>query len=278
MEGIDWVAVVYNSIIAMIANNFAFLEKYERLQSGIMFDKRIDLGFATVSYCKTDNSPFWNHALVNKLVTADQLGKIELSLRSLQRKPALYFETRREFNPLINFLTASGYKKSFEDSWMFHNETIMGISKFDGVKKVNDEKELKIFLEIFNACYQKNDPQNPYGELGDYLKVAKTAWRKHHAGGRIEYFTVYKGRKPVAVSTLTNYEGIGYISNVGSLREVRGEGYGKTATLFCVEQSKKHGNKSHCLATEEGTYPNEFYKRIGFETRFTAAGYIENTR
>lgn len=95
---------------------------------------------------------------------------------------------------------------------------------------------------------------------------------------RIEYFMVYKGNKPVAVSTLTNYGDIGYISNVGSIREVRGEGFGKAATLFCVKESIKHGNKEHCLATEEGAYPNEFYKRIGFATRFTAIGYTKTLK
>ena len=86
---------------------------------------------------------------------------------------------------------------------------------------------------------------------------------------------VYKNNKPVAVSTLTNYDEIGYISNVGSLSEVRGEGFGKAATLFCIQESIKHGNREHCLATEEGAYPNEFYKRIGFVTRFTAVGYTK---
>ena len=146
---------------------------------------------------------------------------------------------------------------------------------FDSVNKVADKKGLKIFLEVFNQCYQKNDPQNPYGELGDYLKVAEEVWHKHNKNGRIEYFMIYKNNKPVAVSTLTNYDGIGYISNVGSLREVRGEGFGKAATLFCIEESIKHGNKEHCLATEEGAYPNEFYERIGFATKFTAVGYTK---
>jgi len=75
--------------------------------------------------------------------------------------------------------------------------------------------------------------------------------------------------------TLTNHDGIGYISNVGSLRKVRGEGFGKIASLYPVSQSIKNGNLEHCLATEEGTYPNEFYKRIGFETRFTAVCYVK---
>lgn len=124
-------------------------------------------------------------------------------------------------------------------------------------------------------CFQKNDPQNPYGELGDYLKVAEKVWWRHHATNRIEYFMVYDGNEPVAVSTLTNYKSIGYISNVGSLKSVRGKGFGKLATIYCVNLSNKHENKYHCLATEEGTYPHEFYQRIGFEKKFSAVCFTK---
>ena len=54
---------------------------------------------------------------------------------------------------------------------------------------------------------------------------------------------------------------------------MRGEGYGKLATLYAVLESQRLGNSDHALATEEGTHPNEFYKRLGFETRFTALAY-----
>ena len=74
----------------------------------------------------------------------------------------------------------------------------------------------------------------------------------------------------------TNYQGIGYISNVGSLKDVRGQGYGKNVTLYAVEQSEVHGNTINCLATEEGAYPNEFYKRLGYKTRFTAIYFTKN--
>jgi len=82
--------------------------------------------------------------------------------------------------------------------------------------------------------------------------------------------------EPCAVATLTNFDGLGYISNVGSLKKVRGKGFGKIATLYCVAKSIKNNNQEHCLATEEGAYPNEFYKRIGFVTRFTACGYTKS--
>lgn len=255
--------------------NFNFLQKYQQLQYTIMFDRLIDLGFAVVGYCEDDSSSFWNLALTNKILAEGELFKIEKTMNSLSRKPAVYFEKRKDLQALLNFLKEKRYGFNFEDSWMFHPGEDIDVSCFGQVKKVTNEVELKVFLETFDACYQKNDPQNAYGELGDYLKVAEKVWYRHHPTNRLEYFIIYKGDKPVAVSTLTNYQSIGYISNVGSLREVRGKGFGKIASLYCVVRSKKQGNIKHCLATEEGTYANKFYKKIGFATRFTAVGYVK---
>lgn len=257
-------------------DNFNFLQKYFHLQHTIMYDELIDLNFATIGYSKTDSSPFWNLALVDKTLSQNEILQIEDSLRKYGRNPTIYFENKNELSKLKNVLKIKGCQKKFEDSWQFWvNGKKVDIKHFSSVKKVIDKTELKKFLKTFNRCYQKNDPQNPYGELGDYLKVAEDSWYKHNQNKRIEYFMVIKNNQPVSVSTLTNYNGIGYISNVGSLRQVRGEGFGKAATLFCVQESIKHGNKEHCLATEEGAYPNEFYKRIGFATRFNAIGYTK---
>ncbi len=256
-------------------NNFNFLINMQKLQFGIMYDNLIDLEFAIIGYSKTDKSAFWNLALTNRVLRNDEIFQVEDKFKELDRAATIYFESRRDLDSLASTLSDYGYKKGFEDSWQFWKCGDIDNKNFDSVKIVTTPEKLKTYLETFNACYQKNDPQNPYGELGDYLKVAEAVWHKHNKSNRLEYFIIYKGDKPVAVSTLTNFEGIGYISNVGSLREVRGEGYGKTATLYCIQQSIKNGNDQHCLATEEGAYPNEFYKRVGFEIRFTAVGYIK---
>jgi len=238
-----------------------------------MFDALINFDFATLGYSKTDKSSYWNLALTDKFLSDIEINEIEEKFKQVDRVPTLYFENRPDLKPFSEKLIGKGYKRSYEDSWQFWKDKKIEDRYFESVKKVSTIEELKVFLETFNSCYQKGDPQNPYGELGDYLKVAENVWHKHNKTERLEYFIVYKNEKPVAVSTLTNFEGIGYISNVGSLKEVRGGGFGKAATLYCIYQSTKHGNTEHCLATEEGAYPNEFYKRIGFETRFTAVGY-----
>ena len=254
-------------------NNSDFLKKYLQFQNSVTFDELIDLGFALIGYSKVDTSEYWNMALISEPISDDQLEEVESFFISINRRKTFYFETKKE---VVKALENKGYKKSYEDTWQFYENSEVENKGFEFVKKVKDENDLLVFLKTIESCYQKDDPQNPYGELGDYLKVAEEGWRKHNKTDRLEYFIVYKGDKPVAVATLNNFEGVGYISNVGSLREVRGQGYGKIATLYCVNQSIKNGNKIHCLTTEEGAYPFEFYKRIGFVKKFSALGYTKN--
>lgn len=256
--------------------NIDFLKRYQHLQYEIMYNHLIDLGFSSVAIGNTYDSPFFNHAQANRRLVDTELSQLEAVLIKHDRKPAVYFENREDLQPLVDFLTSKGYKKVWEDSWMFHNGANIGDKEDNNVKKVYTETELKVFLTTFDACYQKDDPQNPYGELGNYLDVAKESWHRHNESDKIEYFIVFDGKNPVAVSTLTNFAGMGYISNVGSLKDVRGKGFGKLASLYCVMISQQNGNDVHALATEEGHYPNEFYQRIGFGTKFTAVGYVKN--
>lgn len=259
----------------IVSANYAFLKKYQQLQYGVMYDELFDLGFATLGYSKTDTSTFWNVALAEYALNERQIEQVEAKFNSLGRQVTLYFENTQELKPFTRTLSSNQYKKDYEDCFQFWQNGPVDEKYFDAIIKVGNQNELKIFLEVFDKCYEEDDPQNPYGKLGDYLQVTKKVWDKHHSSNRLEYFIVYKGNEPLAVSTLTNHDNIGYISNVGSLRKVRGQGYGKAATLYCIAQSIKNNNSEHFLATEEEHYPNDFYKKIGFATRFSAVGYTK---
>lgn len=254
--------------------NYDFLRKFQEMQLGITFDDIINLNFAVVSYSKTDKSAYWNYALLKQEIHEEELNNMAGLFENIDRNPEVYFENAAGTSTLTELLVSKDYEKNFEDCWQFWKGVrVVDERHFSSVKKVSSKAELATFLETFNNCYQKDDPQNPYGEVGDYLKSAEFAWHKNNESNKLEYFIVYKSDKPVSVAALTNYNGLGYISNVGSLRDVRGEGYGKAATLYCVKESMQNGNTEHCLSTEEGHYPNEFYKMIGFDTKFTAVAY-----
>jgi len=201
-----------------------------------------------------------------------QLAEAEELFESKNRQSTFHFQQTSRLDQLKSFFQARKHQQSFEDCWMFHDGKNIDRSKFNQVKKVESEEDLLVFLETMNLCFQKGDPQNPYGELGAYLTVAREGWLKHHGTDRLQYFLVYKQDQPVAVASLTTFKKLGYISNVGSLQSVRGQGFGKLATLFCVDQSIRNENTYHFLGTEEGNYPYEFYKRLGFVNRFRAIG------
>jgi ribosomal protein S18 acetylase RimI-like enzyme len=251
--------------------NFEFLNKFLDLENQVTYDEIFEYDFARTTYSKDDNSTFANFSLVNKIMTDGQSSKLEDLYKKLDRKLSFYFENGEENIFLREYLIKNSFKKQFEDSWMFYmKNNEFDESKLKDIKKVENESDLKVFIDVFDRSYVVNDPQNPYGDVKSFIPGAENAWRKFGATGRLEYFIVFKNGIPGAVSALNNYEGIGYISCVGSLPNFRGQDLGKKATLYAVKKSIKNGNGLHCLATEEGTYPNNFYKRIGFETKFTA--------
>ncbi len=255
--------------------NSNFIQKFHELETGLVFEKILELDYAKICYCKFYDSEYWNYAYIEAPLDAPHLELLEEEFVRLERKSTLYFENDPKFSDFLFFLENHYYEKKYEESWLFFEKEITDTATFSQVKKVQTEEELKKFLLLFDNCYQKEDPQNPYGELGEYLVGVERDWLNHHSSDRVEYFIVYKDEEPVAVSTLINHEELGYIANVGSLREVRGEGFGKLATLYCVYISQQNGNKCHFLSTEVGSYPEEFYQRIGFKKKFTTLGYTK---
>jgi len=198
-------------------NNSEFLDRYQQLQYTIMYDLLKNLGFGSLAVGSTYESAFFNHVQTKKILTDQNLKTLETELEKLDRKSAVYFEKSKDLEPNIKLLQENNYKKLWEDSWMFHNESDIS-SDFDNIELIEDESRLEVFLETFDKCYQKDDPQNPYGELGNYIDVARTVWNFHKGTNRLQYFLI---------------------------------------------------------KDEEGDYPNEFYKRIGFSTKFTAVGYVK---
>lgn len=258
--------------------NADLLEIYLHLQDGIISDRLLSTHFpeSIITFCKADTATYWNFALVKKVLTEQELRKIEQVFIKLGRLPSIYFENKKAFSPLQKLLVKKAYQISFQESWMFYEKKSLVLPTDYKVKEVRNEQELTLFLKLFRQCYQKDDPQNSYGEIGEgYIKRLREAWKSYHSSQRVEYFLFYKDKEPVSISTLINYKNAGYISNVGSIPQVRGLGFGKLATLHCVSRSRDKNHRYHFLATEEKSFMQEFYQRIGFTTKFTTIDYVK---
>lgn len=251
-----------------------FLKQYYYLQKDIMFTSLEQKPYGLLATSSEDNHPFWNNAYSETEIDAPTLQSIQSDLQNIGRQPSIYFELEGN-DTKIKLLEQQGYLRQTTEAWMFYEHTYLDTSSFNNVKKVETIQELEKYLQTFNACYRIDDPNNPYGELGSYLKATENAWHRCAKDGKLEYYLVVIDNTPVAVSALTTHQKIGYISNVGSLTTVRGKGYGKTATFYAIYQSIKKGNRFHCLTTEIETNPNQFYKNLGMTTKFLTACYTK---
>jgi hypothetical protein len=258
--------------------NSDLLEIYLHLQDGIIADRLLTLSSpeAIITFCKADEATYWNFALIKKVLSEQEVDKLEQAFIKLERLPSIYFENKQAFSPLKKLLVKKGYHISFQESWMFYEQKSIVLPANYQVKDVGNEADMTLFLKLFRQCYQKDDPQNSYGEIGEgYKEKLREAWRRYHGSQRLEYFIFYKNNDPVAISTLISYKNAGYISNVGSIPQVRGLGFGKLATLHCVRRSQELNHDYHFLATEEKSFLQEFYERIGFTTKFATIDYVK---
>ncbi|MBP9700504.1 hypothetical protein KBD71_04460, partial [Candidatus Woesebacteria bacterium] len=194
---------------------YEFLLTLQKLQLGIMADEVLNLGFGSLTYSQADKSVYFNNVLVNTLLTDDQVDIAEKTWKAKDRTSTFYFENTPDHENLKTYLGDKGYKKVFEDCWMFHAGSGIDPTRFHEVKEVATNDDLEVFIEIFDQSFQNDDPQNPYGTIGEGLAIARRAWRNFKGTNKLRYFIAYKEGKPVAVSALTNYQGHGYISNVG---------------------------------------------------------------
>lgn len=250
-----------------------FLKSFFYLNYGVYFDVLKKNNFGILGISENNDEYWWNTFLVNKNLSDSKLKEIETLFYPFNRNSCVCLLEDNDYQN-INLLKSENYKFVGRDQWMVFTNQPFNHNNFNQVQKVKNINDLQIFLNTYNECYKNGDPQNPYGESGEYLISTKKAWIKNNSNNRFECFIVCNDKqKPVAVATLTNYKGIGYISSVGSLQSVRGQGFGKLASLYCIYKSNQNGNKNHCLITEKDCYAHKFYKRIGFKDQFSTVFY-----
>lgn len=245
-----------------------FLHHYLNLQLGILFDQIRPVADSWFCSNNSGETPFWNQAVAFEVLNDAQVKKIETEFAKMERKPAFYLPQQKSLVGFSRELQNYGYEIKTSEVFMFHDGKNVPTLNFDSLKKVSSESELETFMKIFDDCYRSEDEKAGRGSgFNQCLQSTKDDWYRFHKNNRVEFFILYFENKPVGIISLTNYESMGYISNIGVLPAYRGMGLGKQITLFGVEMSKKHGNQVHFLIAEQGAAPEKIYGKIGFESK-----------
>lgn len=247
-----------------------FLHQYLNLQLGILFDQIRPVADAWFCTNESGETPFWNQAVAVESLDERQQEKIVKLFTQKQRTAAFYLPEIKDTLDFKKRLLSQDYELMTSEVFMFHKGSSLPKLDPTTLKKVTTEADLKIFMKIFDDCYRSEDEKAGRGSgFNQCLQSTKDDWYRFHRQDRVEFFLLYFEGLPVGIISLTNFEGLGYLSNIGILPKCRGLGLGKQITLLGVMMSKKHGNKKHFLIAEMGGKPEQIYQKIGFKPQLT---------
>jgi GNAT superfamily N-acetyltransferase len=257
--------------------NSQFLKLYQKTLFDLAyFDNLEKIGNVQIASTGFDDSVWWNNATFDGELTDEIIAKAERYFRSINRKPIFYFAEDALNEENEKLLINKGYAQTDYEVWLEQKTPKINVDRFDQIRKVENEQDLEVFIKTIDRGYGADDPDNPYGGLGDYLSQIRESFRLHGASGKITRYIIFdENDNPASVGSLTNYERIGYISNIATVLEKRRQGYSAALLNYLLDNSVKAGNKTHCLATEVGSVPDKIYRKVGFTEMFRAKYYTK---
>lgn len=191
---------------------------------------------------------------------------IKQDMQSLNRKPTF------TILPIQEFLY-SNLEKLNNRFELVSREVWQVYDNFEDVDKIKTNCNLRIILEKVTDYNKfamellesfKGDENDPYGELDSgYLEVLKN-YKNRDTGFEKEFYFVKNGEQIIGV-TADVYDDTFYgIHGLAIKKEFRAKGIGKEVLKKQLQMCREK-NKIAFIQTEEGYYPAELYRKIGFK-------------
>jgi len=249
-------------------------------QQGMYFSKMKTIKGAVLLYSDIISDFFWNYAgqiRISQEDTEELVYEIITFYQKEARQPAVYLTPFSQPQDISKYLEDQGFKIEFRDAWMTYDGKTPHVKKPKEllVKEVRSNDDMEIFINIFFEAYGGATEDEPYGELPPaYGDALRRSFKNPPKENRITYYLGFINGRPVGIGTLISSNGFGGIYNIGTSPNYRRMGIGSAISIKFVEDSKREGNTTTYLMTEEGSYVEKFYQGLGFSTKFIGCGYV----
>ncbi len=267
----------------MVVLTNEILEKAEnehyKFQTGFYFSGSEEVQGALLLWSKIKDF-YWNYATkinIDEKYPEDLINKIIDFYKTKNRQPAIYFTPFTKTRNLPDIIGKFGFKLKYKDAWMFYEgaEPKFEMPENFTIKPAETSEERKIFIDIFKQSYGGATPDEPYGALPkEYSECIFESFLKSQKGKNIIHYLGILGDKPVSIATLIYSGEFGCIFNVGTIPNYRKKGIGKAMTLNAVADSIKNRAKIVFLQTEQGSFNEKYYTKLGFSTKFIGEGFV----
>lgn len=251
---------------------------YIYANEGLYIDKIVKSNTYTMTYSKYVKDYDCNYVIgVNSNANFDE---IEIEMQKVDRIPC-YIVT-----PLSNI-----YKKrnSIFDKNKYDevsNEVWQIYEDFDNVDKINSKCTLNVKLEKTNdmkklseityKSFCTGDESDPYGDFDSgYLKLYENYNNKSETTYTREFYFIKVNDEIVGCTVSVFNDEIFGIYGIAIMKEYRSNGIGTEAIKQQLKICKQKNKKIAFLQTEDGFYPADLYRKIGFKDVCNVYYYIK---
>ncbi len=141
--------------------------------------------------------------------------------------------------------------------------------------KLEKSTDMKKLAEITLKAFNTGDSQDPYSLDEGYLKIYENYKGTNGTKYNRDFYFIKADGEIVGVTTAVYDKRIYGIYGIAILKEFRGKGIGTECLKQQLMICKKKDRKIAFLQTEEGYYPAELYRKIGFKDICTAYYYVK---
>lgn len=173
----------------------------------------------------------------------------------------------------------SSFQKAGVDAWMIMSD-VSAVSNYQIPNhltiKAIDVNERAEYVQAFQLAYGTSDPNDPYGNLPPaYSQSLSRSFEYDNKGYKKLYAGALIDGKMVGVACMLTKDKIAGIYGVGTIAAYRKQGIATSLLVFLYRKAMKSGINTIMLQTEDGSYNDKLYQKMGFTTIFKGTYYTE---
>lgn len=250
---------------------------------GFQFDGIDKYENYTIAYHNKIKDYWYNFITDIKAHSKEEFDKI-----ILEAMPKLKDRNREIAVAILPFMQDIYNKKElfFDDTYELISKEVWQIyDDFDSLKyietncrvdvKLEKTTNMKLYSEEMIKAYQTGDKEDPYGDLDSVYKEVYENYKKEQNEYEDEFYFAKVNDKIVGVTSSVCDNEIYGIYGLAVKKEFRCKGIGKEIIKQQLQMCKDKKLKLAFLQTEEGYYPADTYRKLGFKDVCTEYYYIK---
>lgn len=252
---------------------------YIYANEGLYIDKIINNSTYTMTYSKYVKDYDCNYVIdVNSNENFDE---IETEMKKVDRIPCYIITPLSNiYKDRNSIFDKNKYNEASNEVWQIYED-------FDNVDKINSKCTLNVELEKTNdmkklseityKSFCTGDESDPYGDFDSgYLKLYENYDNKSETTYTREFYFIKVNDEIVGCTVSVFDDEIFGIYGIAIMKEYRGKGIGTEAIKQQLKICKQKNKKIAFLQTEDGFYPAELYRKIGFKDVCNVYYYVKN--